>query len=56
MTRTASANTKLVIAGYNRFTLWRTPPEMAERVRRRWLEMRVVDFATLPTSLPPELP
>ena len=38
------ADTKLVIASYHRFTLWRSPPELASAVRQRWPEMRVVDL------------
>jgi phosphoglycerate dehydrogenase-like enzyme len=38
------ADTKLVISSYHRFTLWRSPPEMAEAVRQRWPEMRVIDL------------
>ena len=44
MTSASPADTKLVISAYHRFTLWRSPPEMAERVRQRWPEMRVVDL------------
>lgn len=36
--------TKLVISSYHRFTLWRSPPEMAEVVRQKWPEMRVLDL------------
>jgi phosphoglycerate dehydrogenase-like enzyme len=42
MARTRPADTKLVIASYHRFTLWRAPRELAESVRQRWPEMRVV--------------
>jgi len=38
------ANTKLVISSYHRFTLWRSPPELAAAVRQRWPEMRVLDL------------
>ena len=38
------ADTKLVISSYHRFTLWRSPPEMAEAVRKMWPEMRVLDL------------
>jgi D-2-hydroxyacid dehydrogenase (NADP+) len=38
------ADTKLVISSYHRFTLWRSPPEFAAAVRRRWPEMRVIDL------------
>jgi phosphoglycerate dehydrogenase-like enzyme len=49
------ARTKLVICAGLRFTLWRAPAEMAERVRRRWPEMRVVHLPH-PDALPPQLP
>ena len=38
------AETKLVISSYHRFTLWRSPPEMAAAVRQRWPQMRVLDL------------
>jgi phosphoglycerate dehydrogenase-like enzyme len=38
------ADTKLVISSYHRFTLWRSPPELAAAVRQRWPEMRVMDL------------
>lgn len=38
------ADTKLVISSYHRFTLWRSPPEMADAVRQKWPEMRVMDL------------
>jgi phosphoglycerate dehydrogenase-like enzyme len=49
------AETKLVICGYLKFTLWRPPAELAERVRQRWPEMRVVHLPRH-EQLPPELP
>jgi phosphoglycerate dehydrogenase-like enzyme len=42
MNRPAPAATKLVVFASHPFTLWRPPPELAERIRRRWPEMRVV--------------
>jgi phosphoglycerate dehydrogenase-like enzyme len=36
------ADTKLVIGGFLKFTLWRPPVELAERLRQRWPEMDVV--------------
>lgn len=49
------AETKLVISSYHRFTLWRSPPEMAEAVRRIWPEMRVLDLPHY-DRITPELP
>jgi phosphoglycerate dehydrogenase-like enzyme len=49
------AETKLVISSYHRFTLWRSPPEMAAAVQRRWPEMRVVDLPHY-DRITPELP
>ncbi len=49
------ADTKLVISGYLKFTLWRPPAELAERVRQRWPEMRVVHLPHH-DQLAPELP
>src|SRR5437016_2055360 len=49
------ADTKLVISSYHRFTLWRSPPEMAAAVRQRWPEMRVLDLPHY-DRITPELP
>jgi len=49
------AETKLVISSYHRFTLWRSPPEMAAAVRQRWPEMRVLDLPHY-DRITPELP
>jgi phosphoglycerate dehydrogenase-like enzyme len=49
------ADTKLVICGFIKFTLWRPPAELAERVRQRWPEMRVVHLPHH-DQLAPELP
>jgi len=49
------AETKLVISSYHRFTLWRSPPEMATAVREKWPEMRVVDLPHY-DRITPELP
>ena len=38
------ADTKLVISSYHRFTLWRSPPELAAAVQQRWPEIRVLDL------------
>ena len=38
------ADTKLVISSYHRFTLWRSPPELAAAVRQQFPEMRVADL------------
>jgi phosphoglycerate dehydrogenase-like enzyme len=53
--RTTPAETKLVICVRHRFTLWQAPPELAERLRRRWPEMNVVhlpDYELLERELP----
>jgi phosphoglycerate dehydrogenase-like enzyme len=42
MKRPAPAETKILICVRHRFTLWRTPPELAAQVRERWPEMNVV--------------
>jgi phosphoglycerate dehydrogenase-like enzyme len=42
MSRTVPAETKLVICVKHPFSLWNPPPQMAERIRARWPEMRVV--------------
>lgn len=42
MIRTKPADTKLVICVRFRFSIWTAPPEMADRIRARWPEMRVV--------------
>ena len=44
--RTIPAETKLLICVSHRFSLWNPPPRMAERVRERWPEMRVVHLPT----------
>ncbi len=49
------ADTKLVISARLRFTLWRAPEELAERVRERWREMNVV-YVPHHDLLPAELP
>jgi len=36
------AETKMLIAALHKFTLWRPPAEMAERIHSRWPKMRVV--------------
>jgi phosphoglycerate dehydrogenase-like enzyme len=55
MTRTSPAETKLVICVKHPFSLWNPPPEMAERIRQRWPQMRVVhlpDYTNLERELP----
>ena len=55
MSRTPPANTKLVICVWHPFTQWRPKPLMAEAIRKRWPEMRVVhlpDYDRLPGELP----
>ena len=44
--RTQPSDTKLVICVHHPFTFWNPPPEMAERVRRRWPGMCVVHLPT----------
>ncbi|HEV2388237.1 MAG TPA: D-2-hydroxyacid dehydrogenase [Candidatus Acidoferrales bacterium] len=46
MQRLPPAETKLVLCVYNDFTLWRPPAELAESIRRRWPEMKVVHLPT----------
>lgn len=55
MTPPKPSETKLVISSYHRFTLWRSPPEMAAAVRQGWPEMRVVDLPHY-DRIAPELP
>jgi phosphoglycerate dehydrogenase-like enzyme len=55
MKRTAPAQSKLVICVWHPFTEWRPKPLMAEAIRRRWPEMRVLhlsDYDQLPAELP----
>jgi phosphoglycerate dehydrogenase-like enzyme len=55
MQRTIPAETKLVICVWHPFTEWRPKPLMAEAIRTRWPEMRVVhlpDYDKLPEELP----
>lgn len=42
MNRPAPAGTKLVIYASHRFTLWRPPVELAEKLQRRWPQLRVL--------------
>src|SRR5713226_537069 len=42
MNRTKPSETKLVICVWHPFTEWRPKPTMAEAIRKRWPEMRVV--------------
>src|SRR6266581_2310911 len=42
MSRTRPAETKLVICVWHPFTEWRPKPAMAEAIRKRWPEMRVL--------------
>lgn len=44
--RTEPRETKLVICVHHSFSFWNPPPEVAERVRQRWPEMRVVHQPT----------
>jgi phosphoglycerate dehydrogenase-like enzyme len=53
--RTQPHQTKLVICVWHPFTEWRPKPILAETLRRRWPEMRVVhlpDYEWLPQELP----
>jgi phosphoglycerate dehydrogenase-like enzyme len=55
MNRTKPAETKLVICVWHPFTWWRPQPVMAETLRKRWPEMKVVhlpDYDRLPEELP----
>ena len=42
MNRSAPSDTKLLIYASHRFTLWRPPVELAEQVRRRWPQLRIL--------------
>src|SRR5690349_20355882 len=55
MNRTKPAQTKLVICVWHPFTWWRPQPVVADTIRKRWPEMRVVhlpDYDGLPEELP----
>lgn len=55
MKRTAPEATKLLVCVWHPFSLWNPPPEMAQRIRERWPEMRVVhlpDYSGLERELP----
>ena len=55
MKRTKPAETKLVICVWHPFTWWRPQPTVAETIRKRWPEMKVVhlpDYDKLPEELP----
>jgi len=55
MQRSKPGETKLVICVWHVYTEWRPKAEMAEAIRRRWPEMRVVhlpDYARLAEELP----
>jgi phosphoglycerate dehydrogenase-like enzyme len=55
MKRTTPEETKLTICVWHPFTEWRPKAEMAEAIRKRWPEMRVVhlpDYTRLPDELP----
>jgi D-2-hydroxyacid dehydrogenase (NADP+) len=55
MNRTKPSETKLVICVWHPFTEWRPKPLMAEAIRGRWPEMRVVHLPNY-DRLPEELP
>ena len=55
MKRTKPGETKLVICVWHTYTEWRPKAGMAEAIRRRWPEMRVVhlpDYTRLAEELP----
>jgi phosphoglycerate dehydrogenase-like enzyme len=55
MTRSTPAETKLVICVWHPFTEWRPKPLLAESIRARYPEMRVLqlpNYETLPQQLP----
>lgn len=55
MKRTKPSETKLVICVWHPFTWWRPQPIVAETLRKRWPEMKVVhlpDYDNLPQELP----
>ena len=54
MNRTKPAETKLVICVWHPFTEWRPKPLMAEAIRKRWPEMRVLHLPNY-DELPKEL-
>src|SRR5260370_1288193 len=47
MSRTTPAETKLTICVWHPFTEWRPKPAMAEAIRKRWPEMRVLHLPKL---------
>lgn len=55
MKRTKPSETKLTICVWHPFTEWRPKPLLAETIRRRWPEMRVVHLPNY-DALPAELP
>src|SRR6267143_1174219 len=55
MNSTKPSETKLVICVWHPFTEWRPRPAMAEAIRRRWPEMRVLHLPNY-DGLPKELP
>jgi phosphoglycerate dehydrogenase-like enzyme len=55
MQRPAPNETKLTICVWHPFTEWRPPPAMADAIRNRWPQMRVVHLPNY-DRLPEELP
>jgi len=55
MNRTKPEETKLVICAWQPFSEWQPKPAMADAIRHRWPQMRVVLVPTY-DLLPPELP
>jgi D-2-hydroxyacid dehydrogenase (NADP+) len=55
MNRTKPSETKLVICVWHAFAFWRPQPVMAETLRARWAQMRVLhlpNYDLLPSELP----
>src|SRR5258708_39748293 len=55
MSRTTPSATKLVICVWHPFTEWRPKPAMAEAIRKRWAQMRVLhlpNYDRLAAELP----
>src|SRR5262247_2871668 len=55
MNRPKPENTKLIVCVKHPFSEWRAKPEVADAIRRRWPQLRVVylpNYDTLPAELP----
>jgi hypothetical protein len=57
MQRTTPEETKVTICVWHPFTEWRPKPGMAEAIRKRWPELRVVHLPSMrrPVSVKPFL-